>query len=131
MLVSAAVNLQKEHPGWKFVIYDATRPHSAQAAISAAVGNPSNAPSSSCYGAGIELGLKDDKGNIVPMGGDFDQKAGAEFDPSKKTPEQANRAILRNAMTSAGFKAYDKEWWHFIGASSSTAKSDPRFKLVE
>jgi D-alanyl-D-alanine dipeptidase len=32
---------------------------------------------------------------------------------------QANRKILRDAMESAGFQNYPKEWWHF------TLKNEP------
>jgi zinc D-Ala-D-Ala dipeptidase len=38
----------------------------------------------------------------------------ASFDHAAVSPEaRTNRATLRQLMTEAGFKPYDKEWWHF------------------
>ncbi len=33
--------------------------------------------------------------------------------PGLAGPQRAHRLLLRSAMQSAGFRPYDKEWWHF------------------
>ncbi len=38
----------------------------------------------------------------------------ANISNAKLQPEaEKNRTRLRKAMTAAGFKPYEKEWWHF------------------
>ena len=48
------------------------------------------------------------------MGAGFDCFGPPAGDKASLTPEQAKRrAILRDAMTAAGFSPYAAEWWHF------------------
>ena len=42
----------------------------------------------------------------------FDEKAGA-MSAGLKADQRANRLLLREVMTEAGFSAYAREWWHF------------------
>lgn len=67
-------------------------------------------------GSTVDLTLFDMRnGKEVDMGGTFDW-FGEESHPDYKgvTEKQfANRMLLRDIMTSHGFKPLDEEWWHF------------------
>ena len=65
------------------------------------------------------VSLKDHK--EIDMGGPFDFfGAVSHHNYTKLTAKQKeNRRILREAMAKFGFKAYDKEWWHY------TLKDEP------
>jgi len=65
------------------------------------------------------ISLKDHK--EIDMGGPFDFfGAVSHHNYTKLTAKQKeNRRILREAMAKFGFKAYDKEWWHY------TLKDEP------
>ena len=71
-------------------------------------------------GSTVDLTLFDMKtGKEVDMGGTFDW-FGKESHPSYRniTKEQfANRMLLRDIMTTHGFKPIDEEWWHFTLAN--------------
>lgn len=67
-------------------------------------------------GSTVDLTLVDIKtGQDVDMGGTFDyfgERSHADY--TDITEEQySNRMILREAMTSHGFRPFDGEWWHF------------------
>ena len=67
-------------------------------------------------GSTVDLTIVDKAtGEDVDMGGTFDYFGQVSHpDYTGITDEQyANRMILRNAMTSHGFKAITTEWWHF------------------
>ncbi|MBP3808343.1 MAG: M15 family metallopeptidase [Eubacterium sp.] len=67
-------------------------------------------------GSTVDLTIVDkDTGEDVDMGGTFDYFGQVSHpDYTGITDEQyANRMILRDAMTSHGFKAITTEWWHF------------------
>jgi zinc D-Ala-D-Ala dipeptidase len=53
--------------------------------------------------------------NTLDMGTPFDcfDPASATADTSVSLFGQANRQVLQTAMTSAGFRNYAAEWWHF------------------
>ena len=71
-------------------------------------------------GSTVDLTLFDMKtGREVDMGGTFDW-FGEESHPDYKgvTEKQyANRKLLREIMTSHGFKPLEEEWWHFTLAN--------------
>ena len=49
------------------------------------------------------------------MGGNWDffgDLSNYGFEDLNKNQKQ-NRKILRDVMTTSGFKPYEKEWWHF------------------
>jgi len=122
--------LHREKPGWRFIVFDALRPHSVQWIMwdrvkdtpqrkyvaNAEIGSPHN------FGMALDIGLLDGKGNLVDMGTGFDS-----FSPvsepkledrfireGKLTPKQLeNRLILRKVMTEAGFLQLSHEWWHY------------------
>jgi len=67
-------------------------------------------------GSTVDLTLVSIKtGMNVDMGSDFDFFGPISHHGSKLvTEEQANnRLILKTAMERAGFRAYEKEWWHY------------------
>ncbi|WP_343558712.1 M15 family metallopeptidase [Sphingobacterium sp.] len=73
-------------------------------------------------GSTVDLTLIDLKNHKeMDMGGAFDFfGAVSHHDYTKLTAKQKeNRRILREAMAKFGFKAYDKEWWHY------TLKDEP------
>ena len=67
-------------------------------------------------GSTVDLTLLDEAtGKELDMGGTFDYfGAPSHTDYAGLTPEQqANRALLRDAMLRHGFRALKTEWWHF------------------
>lgn len=67
-------------------------------------------------GSTLDLTIVDmETGLEADMGGHFDLlDTRSHVDSPEVTPEQhARRMILRNAMGAAGFRPYEKEWWHF------------------
>jgi D-alanyl-D-alanine dipeptidase len=54
-------------------------------------------------------------GSELDMGSPFDLFSPRSWpsDRSVSAEAQSNRALLADAMTRAGFRPYDKEWWHF------------------
>lgn len=122
--------MEKEMPGSTLVIFDASRPMYAQAALKKTVqGTPyTNYVSSATkgglhnFGFALDLSITDDQGNLLDMGTDFDsfeRCAGlvGEEDALKSgrlTQEQINnRNKLRNVMKKAGWIPLNSEWWHF------------------
>ena len=71
--------------------------------------------SSHCRGSAIDMTLTDLDGNPLDMGTGFDFFGKLAWHGAKGlTPEQeANRALLRSVMEKHGFKAFEKEWWHY------------------
>ena len=71
--------------------------------------------SSHSKGSAVDLTLVDADGNELDMGTGFDffgKRAwyGAQ---GLTDAQKENRLILWRAMTGHGFRAYEKEWWHF------------------
>jgi D-alanyl-D-alanine dipeptidase len=141
-LKKAQVLLEKEHPGYHLLIYDAARPLSKQwelwntlteyppAKRRTYVADPKE-HSIHNYGSAIDLTVADEKGNPLEMGTKYDffgelayPKEEARFLMAGKLSQKAidNRLILRKAMTQAGFTAIDYEWWHFNAFSRKVAK---------
>lgn len=74
------------------------------------------ARSSHSRGSTVDLTLLDEvTGKELDMGGTFDYfGTPSHTDYAGLTPEQqANRALLRDAMLRHGFRAIKTEWWHF------------------
>ena len=79
-LNKALVLLNKEHPGWSFIIWDALRPPAAQQALYDVlrgtplwyyVSNPKRGSVHS-FGLALDIGLADEFGSPIDMGTDFD-----------------------------------------------------------
>lgn len=130
--------LRSEHPGWKFVIFDAYRPQYVQEKLWQAVkGTPRSkyvaypkCVSLHSLGLALDLTLADEQGNQLDMGTGFDAftpLASPRFESenlkSKKlTPAQyANRFSLRRIMQRAGFIQLQSEWWHYEALHEKTA----------
>jgi len=141
-LKKAQALLEKEHPGFHLLIYDAARPLSKQwelwntlteyppAKRRTYVADPKE-HSIHNYGSAIDLTVADEKGKPLEMGTKYDffgelayPKEEARFLKAGKLSQKAidNRLILRQAMTQAGFTGIDYEWWHFNAFSRKVAK---------
>jgi D-alanyl-D-alanine dipeptidase len=141
-LKKAQENLEKAHPGFHLLIYDAARPLSKQWELWNTlteyapekrrnyVADPKE-HSIHNYGSAIDLTVADEKGKPLEMGTKFDffgemayPKEETRLLKAGKLSQKAidNRLILRKAMTQAGFTAIEYEWWHFNAFSRKTAK---------
>lgn len=129
-LARAQQALTKEHPGYRFLIYDAARPQSVQRRMYQAVaGTPKKiyvaAPERGGrhnYGVAVDLTIVDASGKTLDMGSPFDHfgeeahlgneearvRAGIF---NKEVP--ANRSLMRRLLRAEGLRPYDKEWWHY------------------
>ena len=129
-LARAQQALTKEHPGYRFLIYDAARPQSVQRRMYQAVaGTPKKiyvaAPERGGrhnYGVAVDLTIVDTSGKPLDMGSPFDHfgeeahlgneearvRAGIF---NKEVP--ANRSLMRRLLGAEGLRPYDKEWWHY------------------
>lgn len=122
--------MQKEMPGSSLVIFDASRPIYAQAALKRMVaGTPYSHFVSSAskgglhnFGVAVDLSITDAEGNLLDMGTDFDsfeRCAGsvgeeAALKSGRLTQQQIdNRNKLRSIMKKAGWIPLSSEWWHF------------------
>lgn len=118
-LASAQESL--ETAGYSLLIWDAFRPVSAQFKLweicpdPAYVANPEKGYSSHSRGSTVDITLVTLDGDPVEMPTDFDDfTAMADRDYSDVSEEAAaNAGLLEEAMTSAGFKPYSAEWWHY------------------
>lgn len=71
--------------------------------------------SSHSRGSAVDLSLTDGDGRPLDMGTEFDFFGDRSRTDSDDIPQhaKANRRILVDAMEAAGFRNYQKEWWHF------------------
>lgn len=131
--------LKNISPECNFVIWDAARPHSVQVALFEEVKNTEKekyiahpvAGSLHNYACAVDIGIIDEKGNILDMGTEYDH-FGELAEPSKEIEmlhigqlsQQAlsNRLLLRHVMVKAGFQPIPHEWWHFNFCSLEMAK---------
>jgi D-alanyl-D-alanine dipeptidase len=145
-LARAEALLAKEHPGWKFVIWDALRPRSVQRLFWARVvgtaqqkyvANPATG-SIHNFGLAIDLTLEDENGRLLDMGTGFDNftplaqiddEAGLVRAGKLTQAQVANRLILRSLMTRAGFHTISEEWWHFDALPPAEVKAG--YRIVE
>lgn len=147
MLKKSIAFMKKEMPGSVLVIFDASRPIYAQAALKKTVqGTAYSAYVSSPvkgglhnFGLALDLSITDAEGNLLDMGTDFDsfeRCAGSvgEADALKSgrlTQQQIdNRNKLRRVMGHAGWVALGSEWWHFNAYTRAyTYENFPKFPL--
>ena len=106
--------------GYTIVIYDCYRPISIQYKMYEIVKNPEWVAkpakgSNHNRGAAIDLSLADENGNLLDMGGAFDEFSEVSHYSYADISAEAkkNRKLLRTIMLRAGFLAYESEWWHF------------------
>lgn len=129
--------LHERAPHLKFLIWDSLRPTPVQAIMFDAlqstefqnyVANP-NPGSLHNFGMALDLTLIDThQGAILNMGTDFDdfselsqpQLESRLVNEGLLSREAlANRLLLRQVMTQAGFETLAHEWWHFGAAPSA------------
>jgi zinc D-Ala-D-Ala dipeptidase len=123
---------QLRQRGLVLSFWDCYRPHDVQVRMFQIVPNPAWVAKPSDFarshesGRSVDVTLADGHyGWLLDMGTDFD-----DFTPRSHalatdgvTPEQqANRALLRDAMKAGGLTVYSGEWWHFDGPGAG----DPR-----
>lgn len=138
--------LEKEHPGYELVIWDAARPLYTQQALwmqvrgtpqTAYVSNPRKG-SLHNFGMALDIAARKPDGEHVDMGSVFD-----EFSPkasaSRKTQDslvaegvltprqRANRQIFTQIMRRAGFIQLPSEWWHFNAARAQWVRDNMKF----
>jgi D-alanyl-D-alanine dipeptidase len=148
MLKKAQENLEKAHPGYHLLIYDAARPLSKQWELwntltqytpekrRTYVADPKE-HSIHNYGSAIDLTVADERGKPLEMGTKYDffgemayPKEEARLLKAGKLSAKAlaNRLILRKAMTHAGYMPIEYEWWHFNAFSRKVAKE--KFQVI-
>ena len=123
-LAAARASVRQE--GCDLLIWDAWRPVEAAHLIWNHVRDPAfaNEPgkngrwSRHCYGLAVDLTLTDADGAPLRMPSSFDDfTPAAAADYTGDDPEiAASLHLLQEAMTSAGFRVLDTEWWHFSDA---------------
>ncbi|MFP4291666.1 MAG: M15 family metallopeptidase [Cyclobacteriaceae bacterium] len=148
MLAQANRYLKEKHPEYTLYIYDAVRPRSVQQILwdtldlpdeqkPGYVANPQEG-SIHNFGAAVDLTIAGADGQPLDMGTDFDyfgelaypSKEEEMLQAGKLTEEQvANRRLLREVMTQAGFTTIRTEWWHFNAMTRDEAAS--RYGIVE
>ena len=141
-LARASAILQKNHPGYRLLIYDAARPNSVQYILWNEIKVPERQKpqyvadpkigSIHNFGCAVDLTVANAKGVPLDMGTPYDFFGPLAYPRSesqmlaqgKLTKAQlANRQILRQAMTQAGFRQNTTEWWHYDGLSRANAKA--------
>ena len=140
-LTIAADDLRKQ--GYRLLIWDTYRPQKAVDNFVKWINNPNDAGDKTFYpdlkksdlleglyimaksghsrGSTIDLTIIKKDGSFVDMGGTFDLFSEISHPDYKKLTkiQKKNRKILSDAMTKAGFKGIESEWWHF------TLKNEP------
>lgn len=122
--------LEKEHPGYRFLVYDAARPLSAQRRMYEQVaGTPKRIyvahprrGGRHNYGVAVDLTIIDEKGKALDMGSPFDHFGDRAHLGNERAlvrsglyaPEvPQNRALLKRILGQVGLRPYNKEWWHY------------------
>lgn len=148
MLAQANQYLKKINPDYSLYIYDAVRPRSVQQILWDTLDMPLEQKpkyvadpqegSIHNYGAAVDLTIAGVDGQPIDMGTDFDYfgvlaypvREEEMLETGKLTEAQvANRRLLRDVMTRAGFSTITSEWWHFN--AMSRAEADQRYGIVE
>ncbi len=129
-LARAAGILRSYHPEYRLCVLDAARPRSVQRRMYALVkgtpmqpyvANPAGV-SMHNFGLAVDITIVDGDGVRLDMGtppdffGELAQPRLEEkfLREGRLTPAQvANRRLLRDVMTAAGFLPLSIEWWHF------------------
>ena len=149
MLEKAHSILKEAHPDLRLLIYDGLRPRSIQWILwntlndvpeserSNFVANPKSG-SIHNFGAAVDLTVAHKNGAPLDMGTHYDYFGDLAFPRLEDslivvgdlTQEHVdNRAILRDAMTQAGFSPITTEWWHFDSFPYKETKR--KFSIIE
>lgn len=128
-LTAAAAALRGQ--GYALVFWDCYRPHEVQVRMFNAVPDPAWVAKPGPYARSHEAARSVDvtlaaAGRLVDMGTDFDDfssRATAFATEGVSAQQQANRALLRNAMAAGGLQVYSGEWWHFDGPGAGVQRA--------
>lgn len=128
-LATAAAALRPK--GLTLVFWDCYRPHDVQVRMFEAVPNPAWVARPTEFARSHEAGRSVDVtmatgGALVDMGTDFDNftsLAESYATSGVNSAQQANRAVLRNAMAKGGIAPYTGEWWHFDGPGAGQPRA--------
>ena len=128
-LSAAAAALRAQ--GATLVFWDCYRPHQVQVRMFEAVPDPAWVAKPGSFARSHETGRSVDVtmaqgGRLVDMGTDFDDfsaRATAFAADGVTAAQQANRAVLRNAMQAGGLAVYSGEWWHFNGPGADVPRA--------
>lgn len=138
--------LSKKFPSFRFVVFDALRPQSAQVEFFRLVKGTPQEPyfadpakgSLHSYGFAIDLSLLGPDGRELDMGTPFDdlsplaepQREEEWLAAGKLTKLQVdNRLRLRSVMTEAGFAQLPHEWWHYDALPAQEVRE--KFRRLE
>lgn len=118
--LSLAIGLAARQ-GLRLCLFDAFRPAEAQWALWSHTPDPdflADPRSGSHHSRGVAVDLtlvEGESGTPLDMGTGFDAFTPASHHGSTAVaaPAQRNRFLLLGLMTSAGWKHYAKEWWHY------------------
>jgi D-alanyl-D-alanine dipeptidase len=147
-LSNAQYFLKQQFPYYNIIVFDATRPLSAQTQMWNDFDMPAKDKinylahphdiSLHNYGAAVDVGIISNEDVLLNMGTDFDT-----FEELSKPAKEkqfywegklsknalANRLLLRQVMYKAGFTGITSEWWHFNATTKLNAAS--RYSLIE
>lgn len=106
--------------GLRLLVLDAYRPLAAQRLMWELLPDgdfvaPPDRGSVHNRGAAVDVTLADSSGRELAMPCPFDEfseRASHAYEGGS-AEARANRGLLRRAMESAGFRAYENEWWHY------------------
>lgn len=127
--LAAAASVLRQ-AGKRLVFWDCYRPHVVQVRMFEVVPNPNwvarptNQATSHRSGRSVDVTLADASG-LVDMGTGFDDftpRSLAYATDGVSLEQQANRALLRNAMKAGGLEVYSGEWWHFDGPGAGVPR---------
>ena len=118
--------------GYGLLLWDAFRPTAAQFRLwevcpdPAYVANPQRGFSSHSRGNTVDLTLVTPEGGAVEMPTGFDDFSPLADRDYSDVPETAaaNARLLESAMTAAGFRPYQGEWWHFTDTDDYPVEED-------
>ncbi len=146
MLGTAEKILKKKRPDLTLLVYDGARPRSVQRKMWALVkGKPTqdyvaNPERGSVhnFGSAVDLTIATKDGKALDMGTTFDyfgKLAQPKFEDhfiksgQLSSAQLANRVLLREVMTEAGFHPISIEWWHFNAVPVKVARA--KYQIIE
>lgn len=117
-LVKANQKFMKK--GYRIKLFDCYRPLDIQKKMWAIVSNPeyvADPKKGSIHnrGGAVDITLVDENGKELEMGTSFDHfgpEASHDYENLSEEVKK-NRKLLRNTMTSFGFRIFQSEWWHY------------------
>ena len=147
-LSNAHYFLKQQFPYYNIIVFDATRPLSAQTHMWNDFEMPAkdkinylahpNDISLHNYGAAVDVGIISNDALLLNMGTEFDTfeelskpKMENQFYLEGKLSKNAlaNRLLLRQVMCKAGFTGITSEWWHFNATTKLNAAN--KYTLIE